>query len=225
MISFFKTLAAGSISIGLIAALAGCSSTQKITQSQRTAVEQLLISEAVLRSLPAEPERALPIPPGSSVMLATSGISIATGVSSDQILLQKVLSGWLGHHGYLVQKYEEKAAYRINVIVGALGTELGGNFLGMPAARSEIIPIAVPELALYKGQYQTGYVQFYMDIFELPSGAFVQSTPTFLGETYYNDYTLLLLFSFTSTDLESPPQLGWLRKARSTGSEKKVGQD
>ena len=90
----------------------------------------------------------------------------------------------------------------------------------MPAARSEIIPIAVPELALYKGQYQTGYVQFYMDIFELPSSAFIQSTPTFLGETYYNNYTLLLLFSFTSTDLESPPQVGWLRKARSTGSEK-----
>ena len=85
----------------------------------------------------------------------------------------------------------------------------------MPAARSEIIPIAVPELALYKGQYQTGYAQFYMDISELPSGAFVRSTPTFLGETYYNDYTLLLLFSFRMTDLKYPPQVGWYRKDRS----------
>jgi hypothetical protein len=220
MTGFLKTVAAGAASIGLITGLAGCSSTQKITQSQRTAVEQLLISEAVLRSLPTEAEHALPVSPGSSVVLNTAGISIATGVSSDQVLLQKVLSGWLGHHGYLVQKYEEKAAYRINVIVDALGTELGGNFLGMPPSHSEIVPIALPELALYKAQYQSGYVKFYMDVFEVPSGRFIQSTPTFLGETYYNDYTLLLLFSFTSTDLESPPQVGWLRKARSTGSKK-----
>lgn len=216
MINFLKALTVGAILMAGITVLAGCSSTQKITQSQRTAVEQLLISEAVLRSLPSEPERVIPIPLGSSVVLDTSSISIAAGSSSDQLLLQKVLAGWLGHHGYLVQKQEDNAAYRISVIVNALGTELGGNFFGMPSARSEIIPISIPELALYKGQYQTGYVQFYMDISELPSGAFVRSTPTFLGETYYNDYTLLLLFSFKTTDLKYPPQVGWYRKDRST---------
>ena len=216
MTKLFKTLLLGAFFTGLAAGLSGCSSTQKITQSQRTAVEQLLISEAVLRSLPSEPEKVMPMPPGSTVVLNTTGISIASGPSSDQLLLQKILAGWLGRHGYLVQKQEDKAAYRINVIVGALGTELGGNFFGMPPARSDVIPISLPELALYKGQYQTGYAQFYLDISELPSGVFVRSTPTFLGEAYYNDFTLLLLFSFTSTDLEYPPQLGWYRKDRST---------
>ena len=80
------------------------------------------------------------------------------------------------------------------------------------------VPIAIPELALYKGQYQTGYAQFYLDISELPSGTFIQSSPTFLGEAYYNDYTLLFLFSFNLTDLEYPPQLGWYRKERRTGT-------
>lgn len=209
MIKLFKNLALAAAWIGLAT---GCSGTQKITQSQRTAVEQLLISEAVLRSLPSKPERVLAIPPGSNVVLDTSGISVASGISSDQILLRRVLSGWLAHQGYFVQKNDEKAKYRISAIVGALGTELSISFVGMPPARSEIVPIAFPELALYKAQYQTGYVKFYMDVFELPSGAFVQSTPSFLGETYYNDYTVLLLFSFTSTDIESPPQVGILRK-------------
>jgi hypothetical protein len=133
-------------------------------------------------------------------------------MSSDQTLLQKILTGWLGRQGYSVQKNEEKATHRINVIVQALGTELGNSFFGMPPVRSQLIPFSLPELALYKAEYQTGYVKFYMDIFELPSGAFVQSTPAFLAETYYNGHTVLLMFSFTSTDLDFPPQLGSYRK-------------
>jgi hypothetical protein len=39
----------------------------------------------------------------------------------------------------------------------------------------------------------------------------------FLAETYYNDYTLLLLISFSRTDLRSPPQMSIFRKAVNTG--------
>src|SRR5688500_7577827 len=201
MIKTFKTLVFVAVSIGL---MTSCSTMHEATRSQRTPVEQLLISEAVLRSLP--------IPPGSSVILDTSGISIAAGISSDQTLLQKIVTGWLGRQGYSVQKNEEKATHRVNVIVQALGTELGNSFFGMPPVRSQIIPFSLPELALYKAEYQTGYVKFYMDIFELPSGAFVQSTPAYLAETYYNGYTVLLMFSFNSTDLDFPPHLGSYRK-------------
>ncbi|SFN39222.1 hypothetical protein SAMN05216386_0778 [Nitrosospira briensis] len=209
MIKTFKTLVFVAVSIGL---MTSCSTMHEATRSQRTPVEQLLISEAVLRSLPATADGSLPIPPGSSVILDTSGISIAAGISSDQTLLQKILTGWLGRQGYSVQKSEEKATHRVNVIVQALGTELGNSFFGMPPVRSQIIPFSLPELALYKAEYQTGYVKFYMDIFELPSGAFVQSTPAYLAETYYNGHTVLLIFSFTSTDLDFPPQLGSYRK-------------
>ncbi|SEO55632.1 hypothetical protein SAMN05216316_0481 [Nitrosovibrio sp. Nv6] len=217
MIIALKTLSFGVVSLALLAGVAGCSTMHKTTQSQRAPIEQLLISEAVLRSLPARSDGFLPIPYGSSVILDTSGISTAAGTSSDQVLLQKTLVGWLGRQGYAVQKNEENATHRISVIVGALGTELGGNFFGMPPVRSQIIPFSLPELALYKAQYQTGYVTFYMDIFELPSGAFIQSTPAFLAETYYNDYTVLLIFSFKSTDLASPPQVGSYRKPNLNG--------
>lgn len=204
-----KTLALGAVSLGL---MTSCSTMHEATRSQRTPIEQLLISEAVLRSLPSAADGRLPIPPGSSVILDTSGISIAAGISSDQTLLQKILTGWLGRQGYSVQKNEEKATHRINVIVQALGTELGNSFFGMPPVRSQLIPFSLPELAIYKAEYQTGYVKFYMDVFELSSGAFVQSTPAFLAETYYNGHTVLLMFSFTSTDLDFPPQLGSYRK-------------
>ncbi|HEY9525616.1 MAG TPA: hypothetical protein VIR02_00960 [Anaerolineales bacterium] len=210
MFSLLKNIALSAVFIGLIA---GCSTTHKTTQSPRTAIEQLLISEAVMRSLPSEPQGmfSLSIPTGAAVVLNTSGIS------ADRVLLQQILVGWLGRQGFAVQQDEKKAAYRINVIVNAMGTEFGGNFFGMPPASSQFLPISIPELALYKAQFQTGYVKFYMDIFKLPSEQFVQSTPMFVAETYYNDYTLLLLISFSRTDLHSPPQMSIFRKAVNTG--------
>mgnify|MGYP006188590865 FL=1 len=210
MIRLLKSMAVGLICTALAA---GCSTTHKTTQSPRTAIEQLLISEAVMRSLPSKPQGmfSLSIPPGAAVVLNTAGIS------GDRILLQQILVGWLGRQGFAVQQDEKNASYRINVNVNAMGTEFGTNFFGMPPASSQFLPISIPELALYKAQFQTGYVKFYMDIFKLPSEQFVQSTPMFVAETYYNDYTLLLLISFSRTDLASPPQTSVFRKAVNTG--------
>ncbi|KIO49768.1 hypothetical protein [Nitrosospira sp. NpAV] len=202
MINIFRILIVGAVSIAL---LTGCSTTHKATQSARTPIEQLLISEAAIRSASPTAERSLPIPKGANVILTTSGLN------TDQVLLQQVLTGWLGQQGYLVvQKDDKNATHRIDVIVGSLGTELSGTFIGMPPIQSTLIPFSLPELAFYKSQYQTGYAKFYMNIFELPSGKFAGSTSPFLADAYYNDYTVLFILSFNSTDLTSPPELGSL---------------
>lgn len=202
MINIFRILIVGAVSIAL---LTGCSTTHKTTQSARTPIEQLLISEAAIRSASPTAERSLPIPKGANVILTTSGLN------TDQVLLQQVLTGWLGQLGYLVvQKDDKNATHRIDVIVGSLGTELSGTFIGLPPIQSTLIPFSLPELAFYKSQYQTGYAKFYMNIFELPSGKFAGSTSPFLADAYYNDYTVLFIFAFNSTDLTSPPELGSL---------------
>jgi hypothetical protein len=215
VINIFITIALGTASI---AVLTSCSTTQKSTQSPRTVIEQLLISEAVIRSLPRQPENLLPIPRGSYVVLNTSALTI------DQALLQQILAGWLGQQGYLIQKDEKNATHRIDVIVEALGTELAGAFVGMPPVQSALIPFALPELSLYKSQRQAGYVKFHLNIFEIPAGRYVGSTSNFLADSYYNNYTVLFLISFTSTDLVSPPQFGiYLRKPLNISPTQKEG--
>jgi hypothetical protein len=206
------TLMAG---LPVLMLLASCSTMHSATQSQKAAIEQLLISEAVLRSLPQEASDIIVIPQGARVAIDTSG------VSADQILLQKTVAGWLGQQGYAIQKNEDKADYRVSVIVGSLGTELGNSFFGMPPVTSQLIPFSLPELALYKAQYQTGYAKFHMDIFELPAGNLVQSTPPFLAQTHFNNHTVLLFFTINSTDLESPPRLGSGRSPASKRSQRK----
>ena len=131
------------------------------------------------------------------------------------------MAGWLGQQGYAIQKNEDKADYRISVIVRSLGTELGNSFFGMPPVTSQLIPFSLPELALYKAQYQTGYAKFHMDIFELPAGTLLQSTPPFLAQTHFNNHTILLFFTINSTDLESPPRLGSFRNRDSEREQRK----
>ncbi len=211
MIKIISTLTLSLVALGILSA---CSTIHKPTSSARSAIEQLLLSDVVIKSLPERLETPLPIPHGASVVLDTSG------VSEDQKIVRQIMAGWLGkqgynvmagwfgEEGYHVQGDIDKATHRINVIVSSLGTEFGETFFGLPPIQSAIIPFSTPELALFKAQYQTGFVKLYFDIYELPSNRFVKSSAPFFAETHYNDYTVFLLFTFKRTDLISPPQIG-----------------
>lgn len=186
------------LGVALVYLLSACSITQKMTNSLRAPTEQLLISEAVMHSLSKRPELALPIPQDAIVKLDISGISI------DKDFILGVVAGWLGQHGYTVEGNAENATHRINIVLNSLGTELGNTFFGIPAIQASLIPISLPELAIYKADYQTGYANFYFDIFELPSNRFVASSSPFIADTFFNAYTVLFVFTHKSTNLVSP---------------------
>ena len=181
--------------------LSACSSTQKITNSARTPIEQLLHSEAIAKSLSRQQnDLQLHIPVGAKVSLHTAGLT------PDNPFVGEMISSWLGKQGYIVDN-SENAQYRINVIVNALGTEFGETFFGIPPVSGSFIPISLPELAIYKSQNQTGYTNFHLDIYELPSNRFMRTTIPYTAETFYNGYTFLFMFSFNKTDLSNPPEL------------------
>ncbi len=187
------------LSMVLVGFLAGCSTTQKITSSARTATEQLLISEAVKRSLAKSLDSSLPIPKGSVVKLDLFGIS------GDKDLMKGIIAGWLGQQGYVAQ--DESATYRMNIVVDSLGTESANTFFGVPPISASLIPIALPKLSFYEADYQAGYSKFHLDIFEVSSGRFVGTVP-FVANTHYNKHTVFFLFTFKRTDLASPPTVG-----------------
>ena len=218
--SMHNTLRITLICSASIMFLIGCSTTQRTTQSKRTAVEQLLISESIIRSLPKKPNEPLPIPSGSTVTLNTSGHKDRPDLTPDHDLLQEIVGGWLGQQGYLIQKNKMGAKYRVDIIVGAIGTEENSTFVGLPPVNSQIIPFSLPELAIYKSKNQTGYVKFNMNFFEVSTGKFVGSSSHFIADSYHNYHTVLLLLSFSSTNLMSPPQLGFFHRLFNTGSTK-----
>lgn len=196
-----KTIRTLFLSMLLIGLLSACSTTQKITNSARTATEQLLISEAITRSLPKQIDLPLPMPKGAIVKLDV------TGLTPDKDMAKGVVAGWLGFLGYTVQDGPENAAYRVNLVIDSLGSEVGNTFFGIPPVQASLIPIALPELALFKADLQSGYARFHLDVFDMPSGRFIASSSPFIADTFHNAYTVLFLISFNKTDLTSPPQI------------------
>lgn len=196
-----KIIPAAFLSILLMGLLSACSTTQKVTSSARTATEQLLLSEAISRSLSKQIDSPLPMPKGAIIKLDV------TGLTPDKDMVKGVVATWLGLLGYTVQDGAEKATHRINVVVDSLGSETGNTFFGIPPIQGSFIPISLPELALFKADLQSGYARFHLDVFEMPSGRFITSSAPFIADTYYNAYTVLFLISFNKTDLNSPPKV------------------
>lgn len=204
----------------------GCATAREPSKTPRTAIEQLLLSHAVLRSLA---DLAVPLPAGSSVFVEVVGFStepvvlqtagtaerrqpgarggptMIYGPSSDLLLVRDLLAGRLGQLGLRVQMREEDATYRVRMLVRALGTEQGENFFGMPPVQSVLLPFSLPELTLFRAYRQLAHVRYSLDIFEVGSGQLVRSTPWYTGSAYYNQYTVFFFIMFRSSDLIAPP--------------------
>jgi hypothetical protein len=201
---------------GLLATiwLAGCAVEQEYSRTPRTAVEQLLLTQAIERAFH---NLHIELPPGAGLEIQ------ATSLDSDRTLvrmtgpdfasakhpalettyLRDAVSAVLGRQGYRIPGQE--ASYLVRVMVESLGTMQGLTFIGLPPIQSTIIPFALPELAIYKFQKQSGYARLHVDMYENETGAFIGSSATIIGRTYYDQITLLFYLTWASTDLLAPP--------------------
>ena len=194
--------------------LAGCAVEQEYSRTPRTAVEQLLLTQAIERAFH---NLHTELPPGATLEIQ------ATSLDSDRTLvrmtgpdlasakhpalettyLRDAVSAVLGRQGYRIPN--EEATYLVRIMVESLGTMQGLTFIGLPPIQSTIIPFALPELAIYKFQKQSGYARLHVDMYENGTGAFIGSSATIIGRTYYDQYTVLFYATWASTDLLAPP--------------------
>lgn len=150
MLKILKLLALLTLTI-----LSGCAPVKELPNpDQATAIEQFLITQAVDRSLNNENPTPLPLQPGETVTLDTTDLTV------EKRFFIGALGQWVGEQGLLLTPEGKHANYRIQVLIQALGTEQSQSFFGMPPVQSVLIPFALPEITLYKAQYQTGYTRF-----------------------------------------------------------------
>ena len=210
-----RTFVASSL---LVSALlcSGCSLTQEFSPPPRTATEQLLLTQAVehaLHNLTAE------LPKEATLQIDVTGLqtdrarfnmvgkdrAVLYGASLDLLLIRDSVATGLGRLGYRIDPRDTEPAYLARVVVESFGATRGVTFFGMPPVQSVLIPFALPALTLYGAEGQKGYARVHVDFFENQSGKFVGSSPTMIGRTYYNQYTLLFFFTWQTTDLSAPP--------------------
>lgn len=189
----------------LVGILTGCGAMNAIPPpATPTAVQQFLMAQAVERSLPRENTMPIPLTSGDTVSLNISGLSVEQGLAVAKEFFKGAIGGWLGERGVKIVMDPAKAKYRINILVQAFGTEQRSSLFGLPPIQSTLLPIALPQIAIYASQKMSGYTRFRLDIYETATGQFTRSTPWFQGSTYFNEYTILFFFDFEFTDLIAP---------------------
>jgi hypothetical protein len=92
-------------------------------------------------------------------------------------------------------------------MVQALGTELDQSFFGMPQVQGGLIPIALPELPLYKFIREIGYVRYSMNIYDAATGRLALATPWYTKTAAWRQYTIFIFLTFRTSTLTDPPEL------------------
>ncbi|MDE3042781.1 MAG: hypothetical protein KGJ82_19730 [Nitrospirota bacterium] len=202
------------------AALVGCAISREPTRTPRTAIEELLLSYAVQRSMNA---LSLPLSPVESVAVEVAAfptdrlllqdrfiaepnaLPVVPTPATGLVVVHGLAEGRLGVLGFPLQQSRHQATCFLRLLVLALGTDQAQTFFGMPAIQGSLLPIALPELALFKAQRQKAYMRYRIDIYESATGRFIRSTPWHEGSAYFNQYIVLFFISFRSTDLPQAP--------------------
>lgn len=200
----------------LILWLGGCSLEQELSRTPRTAVEQVLLTQALAHALK---NLTLQLPGGvnvevdatglesdrSRLRMTNSDLGSLNSPARDILYIRDLVAAELGRRGYLVRARDTESPYLVRVMAESFGTMQGLTFFGMPPVQSLLIPFALPELTLYKQQNQSGYARLHLDMYDNRTGEFLGSSATLVGRTFYNQYTLLFFLTWNRTDIDAPP--------------------
>lgn len=179
--------------------LSGCGVSRDSSKSPRAATEQLLLAQAVERSFE---DVSVPVLKDSAVVMEVAGLT------PDQYYVRDAVAGHLARtQGVRIVDQRDQAKYVVRVMVQALGTELDQSFFGMPQVQGGLIPIALPELPLYKFIREIGYVRYSMNIYEAATGRLVMTTPWYTKTAAWRQYTILIFLTFRTSTLTEPPEL------------------
>lgn len=203
----------------LTALTTGCGIEQEVTRTPRTAVEQVLLTQALEQALG---NLSVRLPEGVNVDVDATGLEsdrsrlrmtntdLGTVAipSRDILYVRDAVAAELGRRGYRVSAGGTESPYLVRVMTESFGTMQASVFVGMPPIQSVLIPFSLPELTLYRNQSQSGYARLHLDVYDNRTGEFLGSTAKLVGRAYFNQYTVLFFLTWLTTDVTAPPLAG-----------------
>lgn len=164
-------------SLGVLLMIVGCTTTRRITNTSATALQQLLGTQAI--------DRAVQKLSWPDVQGKTVYVQIASpGEWGDQAYLRQVVGTELAQRGAIVSDDSSHSQYVMTVLAGALGTDQTEVFFGLPAVQSVVVPLALPEMAIYKSEEQEGFARTETVTTDSQHGGIVYRAGPTQGRTY-----------------------------------------
>ena len=142
------------LTAGILVLVCGCGTT-RLSDTQRTATEQLLLSDAIDRVVD---QLDFHFMDGKKVYLDASALKPET----DAPYLASSLRQQMAAHGCLLEEKRQESDYVVEVRSGAIGTDREEVLVGVPATTVPAVgpmtagPATIPELPLIKRTEQRG---------------------------------------------------------------------
>ena len=175
------------VAIVLLCGLGGCRS-RPITNTPRSAVEQLLLSGAVDRALD---RLRIPEVVGKKLYLDFTNLK---GYDVEYVRVATRVR--FAHMGATLVEKAEEADYTVEVALGSLGTEFKSSVVGLPALPVPNSPVPTPEVPAYRSGEQTGIVKLLVFIHQ--KGRLVLATHSYAKCDRVESF--LMGWRFTETD-------------------------
>ena len=179
----------------VLVAAGGCTSARK-TNPERSATEQLLVTNAVDEAVG---RLDLPFDDGTSVYVDATGIEGAYAAYATAALREVVLR----EGGKLVEG-RENADMVLEARAGALSIDEFETLVGIPSTDLPI-PLAgelsTPEVALYKRAERRGIVKIATTAYRAENGEHVDSSGPQYGFSHKREWTVLFFISWQDDDL------------------------
>ncbi|MCH8045655.1 MAG: hypothetical protein IID44_18240 [Planctomycetes bacterium] len=188
----------------LTTALAGCGTT-RWTDTGRTATEQLLISDAVDRSVSQIDFSSLR---GRTVFFDATYLK---GVTDEQYVVS-TLRQHLFASGCIIKEKREDAIYVVEARSGAVGTDRADVLYGVPATTIPQlvampgVPTTIPEIALGRKTEQHGVAKLAVFVYNRETGRAVWQSGTSNVVSHAKDIWVLGIGPFRRGTIYSRPQ-------------------
>lgn len=175
----------------------GCSLSARVTATHRSSMEQRLLVKSLQRAVD---QFKLEQHNGKKVFLDL------TGLTSDKDFAKAYIETKLQQAGAIIASAEKDAELRLKVFATAIGVDQTETLFGLPAFAVPLIGAPFPEIALFKWVRNRGYTELQAYTFDAKNGDFISETPSRAGRTKYDLFTILVMISFSKSDIEEPEQ-------------------
>lgn len=182
-------------SLCLCLCVAGCAVSTQITNTARSSVEQKLLVRAL--------ERALNVLDASEFKDKSVAVEFY-GLTPDEDFAREFFIAWLQKQRVRVAPSPTPAQLRLKVFATVLAVDRGQSFIGSPAFIVPVVGLTVPEIPLFKDVSHKGDVEIKISATDAETGEFVAESAPAARKANHDDYTILIVFHFTHTDLEEP---------------------
>ena len=169
--------------------LSGCA-TRTVSNTPRTAIEQLLLSTAVDTAID---KISLPELADKKVYPDFSNLH-----SYDSEYVKSAFRAYIASGGAIILEKPEEADYIVNISCGALGNEYKDTLLGIPALPVPGSPMTLPELALWKHVERDGIAKFLVTVY---TNGKIVSTKHYYGKAERDESFFLWMRSQPKDDI------------------------